>query len=156
MLARRHDMREYFLMVIAKFSTLKDTRALVLACIVLCGGTISTFSHAQGTTVFPSPAILPTLKPPPASQPEDLTPRSEVISAEDRTLFIQAMRESKRRRWTRARSTAAKAESPIPRKIIDWIYMRQPGANIDFLERKAFIAVNPSWPLLTELHRRAE
>ena len=143
-------------MVVARLPTVRDGKALALVCAVLCSGVISATSHAQSPGVFPSPAILPTFKPAPSAPASDLATRNETISAEDRTLFIRAIREANRRHWKTARSVAAKAESPTPRKVIEWIYMRQPGANVSFAERVAFIAANPSWPLLTELRRRAE
>ncbi len=148
--------RANILMAMTTFFMRKDISALILTSAVLCTGLPSGLAHGQSARVFPSPIILPTLKPSPTSQAQSSAPRSEEISAADRTLFIQAMREADRRRWTDARSIASKAESPVPRKIIDWIYMRQPGAHVDFLERTAFIAENPSWPSIEELRRRAE
>ncbi len=114
-------------------------------------------AQSQNVKTYPSPAILPTIKPSPNAPPEILQPIEETrISPQDRALFLRAMRDVDRRRWSSARARVSEAESSIPRKIVDWIYMRQPGANVDFMERTAFIIQNPSWPLMVELRRRAE
>lgn len=158
MFARQCQLREYLLMIVAKIHFGTGVRSAVLATALLCTILYSPTAHAQNVKFFPSPTILPTLKPLPESQPDDMgsVVAVEAISPQDRALFVQAMRDVKRRQWATARNAAAKAESALPRKIIDWIYMRQPGANVDFMERTAFIAENPTWPLMSELLRRAE
>ncbi len=144
------------LMGMTIFSMRKNIPAFSLVAALFCGGALSTPTYGQSADVFPSPIILPTFKPSPTSQAPFSPPESEEISAADRTLFIQAMHDADRRRWSNAQSTASRADSPIPRKVIDWIYMRQPGSHVGFMERTAFIAENPSWPLIEELRRRAE
>ncbi|MEQ9449606.1 MAG: hypothetical protein RLN70_12005, partial [Rhodospirillaceae bacterium] len=85
---------------------------------LVCMGASYFDALAQDSTVFPSPAILPTLKPPitsPAPQSDsqdDLASLHPAISPDDRGLFVRAMRETDRRRWSAAQSIAAKAESP--------------------------------------------
>ena len=137
----------------------KTANNRVYACVfaLFVVASVAPPAMAQGTKTFPSPAILPTIKPSPDATPVDLVPVAAMdISPQDRALFLRAIRDTKRRRWASARSRASDAESPIPRKVIDWIYMRQPGANVDFMERTAFIIQNPNWPLMAELRRRAE
>ncbi len=147
-------------MFMTKFFMRKNIGISILLSAIFCGTLPLDTAHGQGASVYPSPIILPTLKPSPSPSPSAQTPisvgRTEEISAADRILFVQAMREADRRRWADAQSLASKADSPIPKKVIDWIYMRQPGAHVDFMERTAFIAQNPSWPSIEELRRRAE
>ena len=157
MFARWNKLREQLHMNLSNFHKLTAAKVLALVCAIFFWGLYSASVQAQSAIFFPSPAILPTLKPAPESQADDLVPvEITSVSPADRALFLRAMRQVKRRRWTSARTIAAEAESPIPRKIVDWIYMRQPGANVDFLERTGFITANPSWPLVGELRRRAE
>jgi soluble lytic murein transglycosylase len=155
--ARWNKLREQLHMTLSNFHSLTAAKVLAPLCAVFIWGILSTSAHAQNAKLFPSPAILPTIKPAPDSQTDDLVPIAKTtILPKDRTLFVRAMQQVKRRRWRSARTIAAEAESQLPRKIVDWIYMRQPGANVSFLERAAFISANPSWPLIAELRRRAE
>ncbi len=129
--------------------------AVLHAAAVLFIGAHCASAVAQNANL-PSPAILPTVKPAPADEPRAAVSNSHPISASDRLLFLEAMEQADRRRWRQAQDIAAKAESTVPRKIIDWIYMRQPGAHVDFQTRADFISANPDWPLINELRIRAE
>ena len=135
----------------------KCATILTLVCITFLEGVHFSSAYGQSANFFPLPFILPTPKPHLATQSLELYSEiQDITHAEDRIVFAKAISEVNRRRWTNAKFIASKASNPIPKKIIDWIHMLQPGANIGFLERINFVDENPNWPSLRELRRRAE
>jgi len=98
------------------------------------------------------------LAPLSASARAPALPRREPITltARDREAFAEAMRAAKDRAWSRAQSAVERTNNPILHKVVDWSYMREPGAHAPFADRVAFIANNPGWPGLKDLERRAE
>ncbi|MFL2770430.1 MAG: lytic transglycosylase domain-containing protein [Rhodospirillaceae bacterium] len=102
---------------------------------------------------IPAP-ILPSRKPPyygPFGRDY-----SYLLNEIDRDSFSQALTSAKSRRWSRARNLAAKIETPLPGKIITWLYLRETGARTSFKSRAQFIEKNQTWPDIRTLRIRAE
>lgn len=98
---------------------------------------------------------LPTVAAPPAPGVKDAAP-GEFLSDKDKSVYVKAFRAAEKRRWANARRTGAKASNPLPAKIIDWLYYKQPQNHASFGEISGFIDANPHWPGLHRLQRRAE
>ncbi|TAL03889.1 MAG: lytic transglycosylase domain-containing protein [Rhodospirillaceae bacterium] len=98
------------------------------------------------------------LPPLPASARAPALPRREPITltAKDREAFAEAMKAVSAHAWPHAQAAVARTDNPILKKVVDWSYMREPGAHVPFADRVAFITNNPGWPGLKELQRRTE
>jgi len=60
-------------------------------------------------------------------------------------------------RWENAKKAAEQAHSPILAKLVEWLYLTQPGSTpADFAEVTRFIGQNQDWPYQGLLKSRAE
>lgn len=93
---------------------------------------------------------------PPRPRPALIERNGVALSAQDRTIFREALAASEKNRWKRARRTAARGSDGLAAKIIDWMYLTAPGTGAPFSEISKFIEENPEWPRQTTLRRNAE
>jgi len=108
--------------------------------------------------------VLPSRKPPPTALTAKPTaaPRSAPIataaflSTAERDTFARAFRAAENRQWTEARRLAESLKKPALVKLVDWAFMREPGARATFNERVRFLTENPKWPGSNDLKRKAE
>lgn len=78
------------------------------------------------------------------------------LSASDRNLYHRAFEAAERHRWREAKSLAAKANNPVPAKVIHWMWLVAPGTSASFDEIADFVTNNPHWPRTRTLTRQAE
>ena len=101
------------------------------------------------------PFSSPAQAAPPAPGIEDSGPTAN-LSDKDKSVYLKAFKAAEKRRWSNARRAGAKANNPLPAKIIDWLYYREPQNRASFGEISGFIDANPHWPELRRLQKRAE
>lgn len=61
-----------------------------------------------------------------------------------------------RRKWPRARRLVKQVKSPLPHKLLDWMYFAERGNGATFGQISAFIRANPDWPRQSRLRRQAK
>ncbi|HEY6256998.1 MAG TPA: lytic transglycosylase domain-containing protein [Xanthobacteraceae bacterium] len=66
---------------------------------------------------------------------------------------IDLIRQGKLSEATRLQASIG---DPVAQKLIDWVLLRQPESTAGFDRYAAFISVNPAWPSIPLLRRRAE
>lgn len=93
---------------------------------------------------------------PPRLRPTVIERNGVALSAQDRTIYRDALAAAQKNRWKRARKTAARGSNELAAKIIDWMYFTAPGTDASFAELSEFIEQNPEWPRHTTLRRNAE
>ncbi len=118
-----------------------------------------------GNAAEPAKVILPERKPPvpaakaaAASAPavQVVIPELPALTAREKDVLTQAIKQAQKRDWSKARATVALARNPLLSKIIEWAFLREPGPHAGFAERVAFITANPKWPNANDIRRRAE
>lgn len=125
---------------------------LAIAVVMLVLGAPG-MAPGAATTSVPLPAPKPAPYVLPKAKPE---PPRRILSAGDYRLAREAFAAIENGNWSRARALAGRAEEPLAAKAIEWLYHLEPGSNVDFASRAAFIDGNPDWPRQRELLRRAE
>src|SRR3954470_18279946 len=78
------------------------------------------------------------------------------LSSKDIAIYKQAFAAVSKDRWPEAMAIAAKAQNPLPRKVIQWLNLTRPGPGRSFDEITRFMAKNPKWPRLGTLQAQAE
>ncbi len=68
----------------------------------------------------------------------------------------QAIELTHKGRPDEATSVEGTISDPLARKLVEWVILRSDEADLDFPRYAAFVAVNPSWPGISALRRRAE
>jgi len=79
-----------------------------------------------------------------------------VLTQTDLDLTKKALKDVRKKRWTRARRLMKKVGHPLPHKLLDWLYFIEPGNSANFSEIENFVRSNPSWPRQISLLRQAE
>ena len=68
----------------------------------------------------------------------------------------QAIELARQHKLGDATTLAASIDDPVARKLIEWMFLRDPDSPADFDRYNAFIQANPDWPSVPLLRRRAE
>ncbi len=115
----------------------------VLVSVSAVAVAVALLSHAPAQAASRAPDV------------EDTAPVPH-LSDKDKSVYVKAFKAAEKRRWTNARRAGAGAVNPLPAKIIDWLYYREPQNRASFGEISGFIDANPHWPELRRLQQRAE
>jgi len=108
---------------------------------------MATGSEASAATKRTGPP-LPKRKPPRLLE--------EKLGSSDYKLYRSAFAAAKLKRWKTAHRLAAKADDPLPAKILLWLHYSQPAPGVTFETLTAFIEANPEWPRRNDMLRNAE
>jgi len=88
--------------------------------------------------------------PPLAYAPTHATSRADIAKLK------KAIHEARRGRSGAVAKLQPTISDPLARKLVEWALLRANDNEADFARYNAFIAVNPSWPSIGKLRRRAE
>ncbi len=81
---------------------------------------------------------------------------ANLLSPADEKLYREAFAQAEREDFSAARNKAAAAQDQSLAKVLHWMELTGPGADVTFAEITAFIRGNPDWPRMSTLRRRAE
>ena len=84
------------------------------------------------------------------------TATAATLDRADIATYKSAFKFAKQNNWTATRRHAARARHPLPRKILKWLEMNQPGNGYSFSEIVNFVTQNPDWPRPNTMNNRAE
>ena len=79
-----------------------------------------------------------------------------VLSDSDLALYKEAFAHVDALKWDKAHELAAKAQNPLPARVIDWLHLTDPKNSFTFKDFTAFMSAHPKWPMMNLLQRRAE
>ena len=82
--------------------------------------------------------------------------QSGELSASQKKIIEKAVLLTKKKKWAKARESAAKITTPLIAKIIYWVDLTDKSSSVSFEDLDAFINKNPDWPGQNLLQRRAE
>jgi soluble lytic murein transglycosylase len=88
--------------------------------------------------------------------PPFATAATTATSPLDLSAVKQAIDLVRKNRQDEATVTESSITDPLARKVVEWVILRSEGGPNDFPRYEAFIAVNPSWPGIQIVRRRAE
>ncbi len=95
-----------------------------------------------------------TVPPLPKFKPPRLL--EEKLKPSDYKLYRSAFAAAKLKRWKTAHRLAARAQDPLPAKVLRWLHYSQPAPGVTFETLTAFIEANPAWPRQNDMLRNAE
>ncbi len=87
---------------------------------------------------------------------EAATAEVRLLSEQDRASFGRALKSVERGKFDQALAEAEKGESPLARKLIEWLVYSDAASEAEFDRIVAFLDQNPHWPRATALRRKAE
>lgn len=78
------------------------------------------------------------------------------LSASDVAAYRAAFQAADDGRWDEAHRHAARADEPLPAKVVTWMELARSDRPVDLPALAAFIRANPDWPNTATLRRNAE
>ncbi len=81
---------------------------------------------------------------------------ANLLSPQDEKAYREAFLFADKDKWRDAHGWAAKAREDLPAKVLRWIELTQPRADVTFADITGFMRDNPDWPQMALLQRRAE
>src|SRR5262249_59138793 len=80
----------------------------------------------------------------------------ETTPPADKSALSQVIEQARKGRPADATQIANTIADPLARKLAEWVILRSDDSNAGFERYAAFLNVNPSWPSIGMLRRRAE
>ena len=80
----------------------------------------------------------------------------EPLNQSDIATYKTAFKFARKKNWKAVRRHTARAQHPLPQKILTWLEMTKPGGGYGFSEIIDFATQNPDWPLPNTIRNRAE
>ena len=78
------------------------------------------------------------------------------LSQADRENYKNAFLHLKKKRYRDARIFAGRASDKRLAKVVRWLMLTDPNANVSYQETRAFLEQNPGWPRQQTLQRSVE
>ena len=100
--------------------------------------------------VSAKPILPPRIAPPFATAATTATSPLDVAAVKQAIDFVRKNRQDE------ATTIESSITDPVARKLVEWVILRSEDGSNDFSRYSAFINVNPSWPSIPLLRRRAE
>ena len=95
----------------------------------------------------------------PLKKPDDLGVNkkdSKILSQKDFLIAQKTFAQIKRKRWNSAQKQVSKSKDPLLRKLVNWMYLKEPINQATFQDYSDFIKNNPDWPRINRLRYLAE
>ncbi|HUC61973.1 MAG TPA: lytic transglycosylase domain-containing protein [Alphaproteobacteria bacterium] len=78
------------------------------------------------------------------------------LSVHDRLVYRAAFKAASVDHWVEAKRLAGEGEDKLLAKVIDWMFLENQATAATFDATSAFIAQNPTWPMIDRMRARAE